>query len=246
MIFYFNPRAPRGARLSITPRGVISSDYFNPRAPRGARLPAAVDLVHNPVISIHALREERDDTAITGPAATKRISIHALREERDPPPLFVKVLFVQFQSTRSARSATSPAPIPLLLNMDFNPRAPRGARLRFLHGLKVVYRISIHALREERDATLHQPPKHVQDFNPRAPRGARRTAITGRTPTKRFQSTRSARSATSFQRVRPQSRRFQSTRSARSATCLTFPRTQSGSDFNPRAPRGARRALAHG
>ena len=39
-----------------------------------------------PAISIHALREERDaDAALTG-AGVAKISIHALREERDGPP----------------------------------------------------------------------------------------------------------------------------------------------------------------
>ena len=34
---YFNPRAPRGARLTIQPRVTGAVSYFNPRAPRGAR-----------------------------------------------------------------------------------------------------------------------------------------------------------------------------------------------------------------
>ena len=79
------------------------------------------------VISIHALREERDGF---GPLAIRplRISIHALREERD---ITVKILdqgVIQFQSTRSARSAT-----------------------RIMQTVVQTIIISIHALREERD-----------------------------------------------------------------------------------------------
>ena len=55
----FNPRAPRGARLC--PKcGFEWSKYFNPRAPRGARQQAVTDSTTSDIISIHALREERD------------------------------------------------------------------------------------------------------------------------------------------------------------------------------------------
>ena len=79
-------------------------------------------------ISIHALREERDDSG-TYSLDLRFISIHALREERDHPLLLVCSLFhKQFQSTRSARSATQ--------DVIF---------------FKQILIISIHALREERD-----------------------------------------------------------------------------------------------
>ena len=56
--------------------------------------------------------------------------------------------------------------------------------------------ISIHALREERDAASATHPIHSSDFNLRAPRGARRRHTTGFWYVTIFQSTRSARSAT--------------------------------------------------
>ena len=66
---------------------------------------AAISIFQRP-ISIHALREERDlftekdiDSMI--------ISIHALREERDRYFQFTTNFIILFQSTRSARSATS-------------------------------------------------------------------------------------------------------------------------------------------
>ena len=56
-------------------------------------------------ISIHALREERDE-APPAPKQTEQISIHALREERDRFVPAGSPEDLVFQSTRSARSAT--------------------------------------------------------------------------------------------------------------------------------------------
>ncbi len=56
-------------------------------------------------ISIHALREERDQYFYKEICWNRNISIHALREERDLAP--------PYGGTRTT---------------DFNPRAPRGAR----------------------------------------------------------------------------------------------------------------------
>ena len=78
-------------------------------------------------ISIHALREERDNKVLQ-PDLVKVISIHALREERDCRQKGWSRRYVVFQSTRSARSATG--------SCRCRPN-PTG--------------ISIHALREERD-----------------------------------------------------------------------------------------------
>ena len=83
-------------------------------------------------ISIHALREERDTLSLETNAG-RDISIHALREERDASiDTWVKE-YSEFQSTRSARSATKSTP-------------------RVVQGRE----ISIHALREERDRQRFQ------------------------------------------------------------------------------------------
>ena len=76
----------------------------------------------------------------------------------------------------------------------------------------------IHALRKERDYDGADAQDHLHDFNPRAPQGARRAVLNGEDKEKVFQSTRSARSATSSPRWSSLSAKFQSTRSARSAT----------------------------
>ena len=101
------------------------------------------------------------------------ISIHAPREGRD-------------RRTRST--------MPAIVN--FNPRAPRGARLVGVFAIIIDIYISIHAPREGRDRQQDRKPHRRCNFNPRAPRGARplssSNALTG-TP---FQSTRPARGAT--------------------------------------------------
>ena len=168
---------------------------------------------------------------------------------------------VGFQSTRSARSATSPI-LQRALLID----------------------ISIHALRKERDISNPPACASYRHFNPRAPQGARPTAGSLYSVQLLFQSTRSARSATElrprdvdswiFQSTRsarsatlpdifaPQLLQFQSTRSARSATPVdivyaqfrhisihalrkerdvgTIRSMSARTDFNPRAPQGAR------
>ena len=57
--------------------------------------------------------------------------------------------------------------------------------------------ISIHALREEGDAASAMTPLHTGHFNPRPPRGGRQYIKDIKIPYAKFQSTPSARRATS-------------------------------------------------
>ena len=129
------------------------------------------------------------------------------------PPYF------KFQSTRSARSATSHIQQKRYRSRDFNPRAPRGARHKqFIYD---SYACRFQSTRSARSATLLslQSFRCRQDFNPRAPRGARPGGFRPAPAVIRFQSTRSARSATSSCQIFTLPIiAFQSTRSARSAT----------------------------
>ena len=124
----FNPRAPRGARRQAVTGHVQISKYFNPRAPRGARL-----------------------HSIPPPPACQLISIHVPREGHDRSLSCFTPHQQQFQSTCPARGTTKPNCGFAMSYMNFNPRAPRGARPRMVQS---------HVL----------PLFH---FNPRAPRGAR-------------------------------------------------------------------------
>ena len=126
------------------------------------------------------------------------ISIHALRMERDVRYHKLPAASKPFQSTRSAWSATtrpisgrskrrsisihalrmerdrSPAPAEARLS-HFNPRAPHGAR-----------------------QGRHENGCGMPDFNPRAPHGARPGEIFEKAAGQKFQSTRSAWSATTY------------------------------------------------
>ena len=58
-----------------------------------------------------------------------------------------------FLSTPSARRATEWVLFPLWLGLYFYPRPPRGGRLLYSGGFSPAALISIHALREEGDAS---------------------------------------------------------------------------------------------
>ena len=192
---YFNPRAPRGARRQ-SGRGALWLAYFNPRAPRGARL--------------------RRSPAIR---RRSKISIHVPREGHDPADAGASVKITVFQSTCPARG-TTPRPWHFRqIPPHFNPRAPRGARLRDFILIRLKAEISIHVPREGHDGVSTTTIAAVAEFqstcpargttkarlrpvgggvyfNPRAPRGARRRRLYHQKAGERFQSTCPARGTT--------------------------------------------------
>ena len=194
----FNPRAPRGARPHWTQeqttqvifqstcpaRGTtdklikLGDAYinFNPRAPRGAR--QREDFIGQAVAEFQS----------TCPARGTTKAAEEAKAEAE-----------QFQSTCPARGTTrasAAAPPP---PRNFNPRAPRGARLRQISPrnfgtrfqstcpargttfirecLEAERRISIHVPREGHDSATERGTCAMCDFNPRAPRGARPAAM---------------------------------------------------------------------
>ena len=78
-----------------------------------------------------------------------------------------------FQSTRPVRGATCPRLQVQLIQDDFNPRAPCGARLNAGDVVPFFLEISIHAPRAGRDPGCYNPGCYCWHFNPRAPCGAR-------------------------------------------------------------------------
>ena len=148
--FQSTPSARRATRKRARCSG--ARPYFNPRPPRGGRLALALDgreILH---ISIHALREEGDARLyVTLAAHPKFQSTPSAR--RATFCAFRLFLGKKFQSTPSARRATSPLrdlcarrtgiSIHALreegddggrgnaaASTNFNPRPPRGGRLR--------------------------------------------------------------------------------------------------------------------
>ncbi len=170
---YFNPRPPRGGRpcpLRQSPDEPAISIHAL-REEGDAQLPDRVAALQK--ISIHALREEGDRAEGSHHQPRAGISIHALREEGDSPTPTRASLSTTFQSTPSARRATTPviamissnpfqstpsarrATTPVIAMISSNPfqstpsarRATGAGRHRRAAG-----RISIHALREEGDS----------------------------------------------------------------------------------------------
>ena len=108
-------------------------------------------------------------------------------------------------------------------------------------GQRIKPAISIHALRMERDriAVAFFFTRH--NFNPRAPHGARRGYGVPASASAPFQSTRSAWSATGSVRTSdaPSSISIHALRMERDEADICA--CKDVSDFNPRAPHGARR-----
>ena len=63
-------------------------------------------------------------------------------------------IIIEFQSTCPARGTTRTAEVTPAVFSDFNPRAPRGARLRDFILIRLKARISIHVPREGHDDNL--------------------------------------------------------------------------------------------
>ena len=131
---------------------ITASEDFYPRPPRGGRRPWRKSNRTRFRISIHALREEGDDTLSTvhdaivisihalreeGDSVCQVnctifvISIHALREEGDSNTAYQRAMADIFLSTPSARRATVPPRASFSSSFYFYPRPPRGGRLGY-------------------------------------------------------------------------------------------------------------------
>ena len=241
---YFNPRAPCGARRSWKPSATYLPN-FNPRAPCGAR-PWRLD----------------------GRGGRVSISIHAPHAGRDCIPIQRGGTTLRFQSTRPMRGATMPWTVFSLWWMNFNPRAPCGAR-RWRRASEHIFSgyFNPRAPCGARPGAMWRRADNGY-FNPRAPCGARLVPGGYCAEHQPFQSTRPMRGATRlglcvigkifyFNPRAPCGARpfrgktdkevweFQSTRPMRGATATGSFLIPSRSNFNPRAPCGARPQLFH-
>ncbi len=217
--FYFYPRPPRGGRPPHYPQEDLQDIRFlsTPSARRATAHGQAFSFAE--VISIHALREEGDNSPCVAWEQGHSISIHALREEGDRKPRNRREPRRAFLSTPSARRATTGKWTRYTPAKNFYPRPPRGGRLqeqvRLVHSLV----ISIHALREEGDRKICVLLWMTGNFYPRPPRGGRRRPFS----------------------ASPRRRTFLSTPSARRATAAHSAGSRRSTNFYPRPPRGGRR-----
>ena len=158
-------------------------------------------LVDGPYISIHAPRTGRDE------------------KQGSPVPHYGK-----FQSTRPVRGATKNRGLQFPIPVNFNPRAPYGARRRGVRNIVDRASISIHAPRTGRDAHLHTDSTGVIAISIHAPRTGR-DICGGKSMSKYiiFQSTRPVRGATVGKfLIEFRDSLFQSTRPVRGATMNTY------------------------
>ena len=193
--------------------------HFYPRPPRGGRPLQPVGLRTPDVISIHALREEGDRLSRMAASSSPYFYPRPPRGGR-PTTWTTRPRHRKFLSTPSARRATS-----------------------FAYAGKLLFPISIHALREEGDSLI--PPRTLPRWNfyPRPPRGGRQKVYDLTGYSVEFLSTPSARRATA-----PKTSSlvgalsFLSTPSARRATSIAFIKLDMACYFYPRPPRGGRPA----
>ena len=101
------------------------------------------------------------------------ISIHALREEGDASVTILAITIVVFQSTPSARRATTTTGSPAFRWIYFNPRPPRGGRLGDSADAMSILDFNPRPPRGGRLVVLKNDDLAGGDFNPRPPRGGR-------------------------------------------------------------------------
>ena len=195
-------------------------------------------------ISIHAPREGGDPTAERD-VTSKEISIHAPREGGDV--IVIHILSrSQIISIHAPREGGDHVLIGVeLQQQDFNPRPPRGGRLRNPcidtateefqstppargatdRGASYQCRrtISIHAPREGGDHLTLEKFCTTPHFNPRPPRGGRLNEPPSYRSLSKFQSTPPARGATMTAVTTVPKSLFQSTPPARGATSFFRP-----------------------
>ena len=157
-------------------RSVLSQSSrmdFYPRPPRGGRLPEIINEEEQLDISIHALREEGDESPRNERHLTGDFYPRPPRGGR-PKKRSSALLFCRFLSTPSARRATSRWSPPGKAPAAFlSTPSARRATIRSRNG-GVDRGISIHALREEGDRHCHVSQWREKNFYPRPPRGGRR------------------------------------------------------------------------
>ena len=141
-------------------------------------------------------REGHDSVRALARSLRSAISIHVPREGHDDTGTARHQRERRFQSTCPARGTTGRVITGIVPERDFNPRAPRGARLRDFYGddpkslfqstcpargttkmimmsLTNIFDFNPRAPRGARHRGNQYMLLHVYDFNPRAPRGAR-------------------------------------------------------------------------
>ena len=228
-------RGATGKRDDGVPRQAISI-----HAPLAGRDFDRVHVLHAIFISIHAPLAGRDRRS--GRAGRDRcISIHAPLAGRDEHRVDHLVRQLDFNPRAPCGARRSSARFPSL-RTDFNPRAPCGARRRGLHREEDNCYFNPRApcgarLRRSRFAGTSG------HFNPRAPCGARPSVASVASRLFHFNPRAPCGARPPVASTASTALIFQPTRPLRGATPQCLPDAVFPQYFNPRAPCGARRYL---
>ena len=193
--FYFNPRAPCGARLAahdharvvvhisihapLAGRDLLRDVhvggklYFNPRAPCGARLISAAPDAPRKYFNPRAPCGARRDVVIRKDPAVS-ISIHAPLAGRDRRPHASRRNGRQFQSTRPLRGATSARAAPTYHpDRAFQSTRPLRGATQEMYPSFDLQTISIHAPLAGRDVCLCRLQRAGEHISIHAPLAGR-------------------------------------------------------------------------
>ena len=193
-VSYFNPLAPRGARLCRYSAMASSSriSIHSPLAGRDRKIPGTDRYLG---ISIHSPLAGRDADGVDVLPDAVRISIHSPLAGRDGGGTVRGPHGGGFQSTRPSRGETPAPPMPAAPQTIsiHSPLAGRDFNAREVDGQLVI---SIHSPLAGRDIRAVHLCHLQKNFNPLAPRGARHLGCLKPENPAAFQSTRPSRGET--------------------------------------------------
>ncbi len=192
--------SPLAGRDGEAREGEEVAGYFNPLAPRGARLGG--DASHETEREFQSTRPSRGETMpdLFRTCRGRNFNPLAPRGARHLPPAFVENLKrISIHSPLAGRDLVQYL-VGRIVAIYFNPLAPRGARRP--SGRRLSGAGPFQSTRPSRGETLPKRWQRIsdRDFNPLAPRGARRFGIMAEKHYKEFQSTRPSRGETSQDR----------------------------------------------
>ena len=190
----FNPRSPRGERRAGPSSRHRTGTYFNPRSPRGERPVGEFPLPFIYKISIHAPLAGSDllEGALRRCCA---ISIHAPLAGSDPVLVLTMDGSVYF-NPRSPRGERLKSRSLSPTQEDFNPRSPRGERHPLLPAEALWSNFNPRSPRGERPPVHQQYPQacHISIHAPLA--GSDAEVLRAKEAEEKFQSTLPSRGAT--------------------------------------------------
>ena len=168
------------------------------------------------------------------------ISIHAPREGSDVQYCPPTNQAGGFQSTLPARGATGINTSQIITSKNFNPRSPRGERLRPFPCVGCADDFNPRSPRGERLVEIARGTRYVRDFNPRSPRGERPSGYDRNGKFVIFQSTLPARGATGKLRFFFNHLIISIHAPREGSDAVNDDVIKPRDDFNPRSPRGER------